>query len=216
MAATTEKSAPATAIRPFTVEIPQAEIEELGARIAATRWPEKETVADQSQGVQLATMQALVRYWATDYDFRRFESRLNAVPAVHDGDRRSRHPFHPRSLTARGRVAAHHHARLARLRDRDAQRRGPAHRPDGARRRCGGRLRPRDPFVLVHGAFADASSWNGVIERLQGAKITEVEGSHVIMVSQPQAVADVILKAVAAVGSASEQFVGSASGGGAR
>jgi Epoxide hydrolase N terminus len=49
-------------------------------RIAATRWPEKETVADQSQGVQLATMQELVRYWGTDYDFHRFEARLNALP----------------------------------------------------------------------------------------------------------------------------------------
>jgi pimeloyl-ACP methyl ester carboxylesterase len=80
MAVTTEKSADATAIRPFRVEIPEAEIEGLRARIEATRWPEMETVADPSQGVQLATMQALARYWATDYDFRRFEARLNALP----------------------------------------------------------------------------------------------------------------------------------------
>jgi pimeloyl-ACP methyl ester carboxylesterase len=80
MADTTEKISGATAIRPFTIEIPEAEIEALRARIAATRWPEKEPVADQSQGVQLATMQALARYWATDYDFRRFEARLNALP----------------------------------------------------------------------------------------------------------------------------------------
>jgi pimeloyl-ACP methyl ester carboxylesterase len=80
MADTTEKTSGATAIRPFTTEIPEAEIEELRARIAATRWPEKEPVADQSQGVQLATIQALARYWATDYDFRRFEARLNALP----------------------------------------------------------------------------------------------------------------------------------------
>ncbi len=68
------------AIRPFTIEIPEAEFEALRARIAATRWPERETVADESQGVQLATMQELVRYWGTDYDFRRFEARLNALP----------------------------------------------------------------------------------------------------------------------------------------
>src|SRR5205823_11441628 len=56
------------------------DIVDLRRRIAATRWPEKETVADPSQGVQLATIQALARYWATGYDFRRFEARLNAVP----------------------------------------------------------------------------------------------------------------------------------------
>jgi pimeloyl-ACP methyl ester carboxylesterase len=70
----------ARAIRPLTIEIPKAEIEGLRARIEATRWPEMETVAEPSQGVQLATMQALAGYWATDYDFRRFETRLNAFP----------------------------------------------------------------------------------------------------------------------------------------
>jgi pimeloyl-ACP methyl ester carboxylesterase len=80
MSTVTEKSAGATAIRPFTIEIPEAELEALRARIAATRWPEKETVPDQSQGVQLTTIQALARYWATDYDFRRVEARLNALP----------------------------------------------------------------------------------------------------------------------------------------
>jgi pimeloyl-ACP methyl ester carboxylesterase len=70
----------ATEIRAFHVDVSQEELDELRRRIAATRWPEKETVADASQGVQLATMQALARYWASDYDFRRLESRLNAVP----------------------------------------------------------------------------------------------------------------------------------------
>jgi pimeloyl-ACP methyl ester carboxylesterase len=68
------------AIRPFRVEVPQAEIDELRRRLLVTRWPEKETVADATQGVQLATIQELVRYWANDYDFRRFEARLNALP----------------------------------------------------------------------------------------------------------------------------------------
>ena len=67
-------------IRPFTIEIPEADLEDLRARIAATRWPEKETVDDASQGVQLATMQALARYWLTEYDWRKCEARLNAVP----------------------------------------------------------------------------------------------------------------------------------------
>ena len=80
MAVTTETPPGATAIRPFTIEIPEAELEGLRARIAATRWPERETVADQSQGVRLATIQELARYWGTEYDFRRFEARLNALP----------------------------------------------------------------------------------------------------------------------------------------
>jgi pimeloyl-ACP methyl ester carboxylesterase len=79
MSATTKASA-ADGIRPFTVEIPETELESLRARIEATRWPERETVADSSQGVQSATMQALAHYWGTDYDFRRFEARLNALP----------------------------------------------------------------------------------------------------------------------------------------
>jgi pimeloyl-ACP methyl ester carboxylesterase len=80
MSATTKETAGATAIRPIKVDIPQEALNDLSRRIAATRWPEQETVADSSQGVQLATMQALVRYWGNDYDFRRFESRLNALP----------------------------------------------------------------------------------------------------------------------------------------
>jgi pimeloyl-ACP methyl ester carboxylesterase len=81
MSAPIEESAGATAIRPFTIPVtPEAEIEALRRRIAATRWPEKETVADQSQGVQLATMRELARYWGTEYDFRRLEARLNALP----------------------------------------------------------------------------------------------------------------------------------------
>jgi pimeloyl-ACP methyl ester carboxylesterase len=68
------------AIRPFRVDIPEEAIADLRRRITATVWPEKETVADASQGVQLATMQELARYWGTDYDFRRLEAQLNALP----------------------------------------------------------------------------------------------------------------------------------------
>jgi pimeloyl-ACP methyl ester carboxylesterase len=69
-------------IRAFRVDVPQEDVAELRRRIAATRWPERETVADESQGVQLSTMQELVRYWGTEYDFRRFEARLNALPQL--------------------------------------------------------------------------------------------------------------------------------------
>lgn len=68
------------AIRPFRVHIPQEAIVDLRRRIAATRWPDRETVADQSQGVQLATMKELVRYWGTEYDWRKAEAKLNALP----------------------------------------------------------------------------------------------------------------------------------------
>src|SRR5580658_7539853 len=69
-----------TAIRPFRVNFPDSELAELRRRIEATRWPERETVADQSQGVQLATTQALARYWASEYDWRRVEGKLNSLP----------------------------------------------------------------------------------------------------------------------------------------
>ena len=67
-------------IRPFSVNVPEAELAELRRRINATRWPSKELVADRSQGVELATLQALARYWATDYDWRNVEAKLNALP----------------------------------------------------------------------------------------------------------------------------------------
>ena len=77
-------SAPAeandTAIRPFRVNLPDADLADMKRRLVATRWPDKETVADQSQGAQLAKLQALVRYWASDYDWRKAESKLNAFP----------------------------------------------------------------------------------------------------------------------------------------
>jgi pimeloyl-ACP methyl ester carboxylesterase len=68
------------AIRPFHVNVPEGELTELRRRLEATKWPERETVADASQGVQLATMEQLARYWATEYDWRKVEARLNAVP----------------------------------------------------------------------------------------------------------------------------------------
>lgn len=76
MSATPEE----TAIRPFTFEFPEAELKDLRARIEAARWPEKETVTDQSQGPQLETMKELARYWASEYDWRKAEAKLKALP----------------------------------------------------------------------------------------------------------------------------------------
>ena len=69
-----------TSIRPFKVNIPQSQIDDLRRRIAATRWPDKETVPDASQGAQLEKLQGLVRYWGTDYDWRKAEAKLNSYP----------------------------------------------------------------------------------------------------------------------------------------
>jgi hypothetical protein len=69
-----------SAIRPFRVDVPDEALAEMRRRIDTTRWPTRELVTDRSQGVQLATMQELARYWTTDYDWRRCEARLNALP----------------------------------------------------------------------------------------------------------------------------------------
>src|ERR687894_515490 len=76
-----ETSMARTEVRPLpTINVPEAALVDLRRRIAATQWPEKETVADQSQGVQLAMIQELARYWATDYDWRKVEAKLKALP----------------------------------------------------------------------------------------------------------------------------------------
>jgi pimeloyl-ACP methyl ester carboxylesterase len=75
-----EQPADKTAIRPFRMSFPEAELTELRRRVNATKWPDRETVPDQTQGVQLATTQALARYWGTQYDWRKVEARLNALP----------------------------------------------------------------------------------------------------------------------------------------
>ena len=90
-----------TAIRPFQVHVPEEALVVLRGRIAATRWPDKETVADQSQGVPLAKLQQLVQYWGSGYDWRMLETKLNARPQfttnidgvdIHFIHVRSRHP----------------------------------------------------------------------------------------------------------------------------
>src|SRR6266545_8136894 len=80
MSVPTENPAAAAQIRPFQVSFPEEDLAELRRRIDATRWPERETVDDDSQGVPLAPMQELARYWATEYDWRKCEARLNALP----------------------------------------------------------------------------------------------------------------------------------------
>ena len=76
----TEQATDKTAIRPFQFSFQDAELADLRRRVNATRWPDREQVTDASQGVQLATMQNLARYWGTDYDWRKGEAKLKAVP----------------------------------------------------------------------------------------------------------------------------------------
>jgi len=85
-------------IRPFKVKVPEKDLVDLRRRIAATRWPDKETVADQSQGVQLARLQELVRYWGTDYDWRKVRGEAQRSATIHDKHRWGRHSLHPRPL----------------------------------------------------------------------------------------------------------------------
>ena len=109
MSATTENTAGATAIRPFPIPVtPETELEALRARITATRWPDPELVTDFSQGVQQAVTQELARYWATEYDLRRCEARLSALPHFVTEIDGAGHPLHPRPLAARDRAAGHH------------------------------------------------------------------------------------------------------------
>jgi hypothetical protein len=79
-ASTASSAAEDTAIRPFHIQVPEEALTDLRQRIAATRWPDKETVADQSQGAPLAKLQELVRYWGSGYDWRKAEAKLNALP----------------------------------------------------------------------------------------------------------------------------------------
>ena len=115
-------------IRPFQVEVPEEAIDDLGRRIATTRWPSNELVEDRSQGVQLATLQEVARYWTattTSGASRRGSTRSHSSRPRSTG----RDPLHPRPLAARGCVAADHDPRLARLRHGDDRLRRPADGP---------------------------------------------------------------------------------------
>ncbi len=109
------------AIRPFHVNVPEAELTELRRRINATRWPETGNGHGSSQGVQLATIQKLARYWATEYDWRKCEAQLNALPNfITEIDGLDIHFIHVRSKHENA-LPLHRHARMARLDHRAAE-----------------------------------------------------------------------------------------------
>lgn len=150
------------AVRPFHVDIAEEAIADLRRRIAAWRPPEREPVDDQSQGVQLATVQDLANYWATEYDWRRCEAKLNALEqftAAIDGlDIHFIH-VHPRPVASAERAAADRLARLARLDHRTAEDHRAAHQSRRTRRERAGRIRPRyRPAVRGSAAPTDAAS----------------------------------------------------------
>ena len=89
-----------SAIRPFRANVPDAALVDLRRRLAVTRWPTKELVKDRSQGVQLATLKELARYWSTEYDWRKARGTAERAAAIHDRDRRGGYPLHPRQVPA--------------------------------------------------------------------------------------------------------------------
>ena len=126
-------------IRPFHINIPEEALADLRRRIAETKWPDRETVSDATQGVQLATIQKLAKYWATDYDWRKVEARLNALPQfVTTIDGLDIHFIHVRSKQANA-LPVIVHAWVARIDYRATEDHRPAHRSDRLRWK-GGRL----------------------------------------------------------------------------
>jgi hypothetical protein len=87
-----------TAIRPFRIEVPDEALVDLRRRIGAMRWPERETVADESQGIQLAALQEVAHYWRTGYDWRKAEAKHQRLAAVRHPDRWAGHSFRSRSF----------------------------------------------------------------------------------------------------------------------
>ena len=130
-------------IRPFRVDVPEDALADLRQRVAATRLPDRETVDDGSQGLQLAAFRNLCATGPRDYDWRKAEARLNALPQFITDDRRHRHPLHPCALASSERPAADHDARLAGFGVRAAQDRRSSDRSDEPRRTRRRRIRSR-------------------------------------------------------------------------
>ena len=120
----------AAPIEPFTIDIAQADLDDLTERLRRTRWAEPETVDDWSQGIPSAYLREVCDYWADGYDWRATEQRLNRVPPVPHRDRRARHPLPARALAPPRRAAADHHPRVAGLDRRVPQGDRAADRPD--------------------------------------------------------------------------------------
>jgi len=174
-----------TAIRPFSFHAPEAKLADLRRRISATQWPERETVTDATQGVQFATMQKLARYWASDYDWRKAEARINALPNfMIEIDGLDIHFIHVRSKTRECGYRSSSRT-VAGLDHRAAQDHRPADRPDGARRQRIGRVPSGDPSLPGYGFSARptapgwdpariARAWGRLIARNPGGSLQRI------------------------------------------
>src|SRR5258706_2265033 len=172
---------------PFKIRVPQEALDDLKRRLASTRWPERETVGDWSQGVPLQKAQALVAYWRDKHGWRRFEARMNAFPQYRTQIDGVWHSFHPRALPSAERPADHSHARMAGIGrgvhggHRPAQRSHPLRGKSGGRVPCRRAVAPR--FWLLRQAGrnglgceqdrprlgdADATSWLRALGRTGG------------------------------------------------
>ena len=155
-----------TEIRPFRIDIPQTDLDDLHDRLARTRWPDELPGVGWDRGVPLDYLKELAEHWRTSYDWREREARLNELPAVHDGDRRAKHPLPARSLPGARRAAADHDPRLARL-DRGVHEDDrSADRSSCPRGRSGRRLPRRGAVaarlrLLDAGRASRAGRWGG-------------------------------------------------------
>ena len=131
----TSATTPDTAINAFQFHASDEALADLRRRIAATNWPDGELVSDASQGVPIATMRKLARYWEAEHDWRKIEARLNALPQFATSvDGVDIHFIHVRSKEPKC-IAGHHHAWLARLDHRAVEDHRSAHKSNGSRRK---------------------------------------------------------------------------------
>ena len=177
-APTTRQATENPSIRPFTYEAPQAELDELRRRIVATRFPEKEAVADDTQGVQLATIQKLARYWATEHDWRKVEAKMNSYPHfITEVDGLDIHFIHVRSKHENALALIVTHGWPGSIVDRAAQDHRAPDQSDGPWRERRGRVSTwyssmpgygfsGKPATAGWGPERIARSWATLMERL--------------------------------------------------
>ena len=156
-----------SAVEPFRIAIPDEDLTDLRDRLHRTRWPERECVADWSQGIPLDYTRELAAYWADGYDWRARE-RHSTVRPLHHRHRRPGHPFHPPALAPRGRLSPRRHARLARLNRGVPQGDRAADRPNRARRPAEDAFHVVCPSLPGYGFSDKPAARAGVSRRWRG------------------------------------------------
>ena len=185
-------------VRPFHVNISDQYWQTFGTIVATKVAREGERSPTTTQGVQLATMQKLARYWANDYDWRKAEAKINSVSELHHEHRWAGHSFHSREVEGKECVAADHHTRMAGLVHRADEGHRPAHRSHGARRKGRGRIRCRDTLAARLRIFRQADgtrlgspriarAWTTLMKRLGYTKFVAQGGDWGNAVSEAMA-----------------------------